>query len=84
MTVSTNIIIYLFSKMQTVGGRSFLTNPRTIFITIYSFELSTYHELKFLLRFCNKYDFYTIPEFEKNQQFKPKHMFIIIEYQHFL
>ena len=33
MTVSTNIIIYLFSKFKTVGGRSLLSKIRTIFIT---------------------------------------------------
>ena len=41
----------------------------------------TYHEFKFMSRFRNKYGFCNIPAFGNDQQFKPKHMFIIIEYQ---
>ena len=40
MTVLTNIIIYLFSKIKTVGGRSCLTKTRTIFIAVHSFAYS--------------------------------------------
>ena len=39
MTVSTNII-YLFSKIRTIGSRSFLTEIRTVFIKIHSFSFS--------------------------------------------
>ena len=40
MTVSTNIIYYLFSKIKTVGGCYFLMKTCTIFITIHGFAFS--------------------------------------------
>ena len=73
------LFIYLFSKIKTVGGRSFLTKTCTILITIHSLQFHTYHKFKFLSRFHNNYGFCNIPELGNNQQFKPKHMFIIIK-----
>ena len=66
-----------------MGGRSFFTKTRTIFIPIHRFFIFVHHEFKFLPRFCNKYSFCNILEFGNNQKFKPKHMFIIAEYHNF-
>ena len=84
MTVSKDIIIYLFSKIKTVESRSLLTKIHCIFITMHGFAFCTYHGFKFLSRFCNNYSFSNIPELGNNHQFKPKRMFIIIEYHNFL
>ena len=40
MTISTNIIIYLFSNLKNVRGHSFLTKTRAIFITKHGFAFS--------------------------------------------
>ena len=82
MTVSTNII-YLFSKIKTVGGRSFFKKPVPFSEQNTVLHFQTYHEFKFLSRFRNKYNFCNIPEFGNNQHFKPKHMFIIFEHHNF-
>ena len=46
-----HIIIYFFSKIKTVGGRSFLTKTRTIFITIHSFAFSYNSKIKISVTF---------------------------------
>ena len=70
MTASTNIIIYFFSKIKTIRGCSFLTMQCTVL------HFRTYHEIKFLYCFYNKYGFCNIPEFGNNQQFRSKHMLL--------
>ena len=60
MTASTNIIIYFYSKIRTVQEVvNFLTKTRTIFSdTVLHYH--TYHKIKFLSHFRNKYSFCNI------------------------
>ena len=62
MTVSTNIIIYLFSKIKNVGGRSFLTKTRTIFITIHSLAFSYISRIQVSVTFSNIVTFHSLGE----------------------
>ena len=85
MTRSTNIITYLFSKIITVGGFSFFDKNPNHFpknTQFHIFEQFTNSSLRF--RFRNKYGFCSKPSLRIYQQFKSKHIFIIIWYHDFL
>ena len=79
MTASTNIITYFYSRIRTVGGRSlFNENP-------YHFHNNTQFCIfahittsRFFHVFVNT-AFVTFQDIENNQEYKPKHNFIIIE-----
>ena len=81
MTASTNIVIYFYSKIRPVEGRSFFTeNPyhfhnNTLFCI---FELIT--KSSFCHIFVTNAAFVTFQDIENNHEYKPKLNFIVIEY----
>ena len=80
MTASTHIIIYFYSKIRTVEGRSFFNeNPyhfhnNTQFCIFVHITKSSFCHV-----FVTNTAFVTFQDIEHNQEYKPKHNFIIIE-----
>ena len=74
---------FLNSKLLQNTFILFLAKTRIIFITMHSLAFSYLSQFNFLSRLCNKFGFCSIQMFKNNQQFKPNHMFIIIEYHNF-
>ena len=74
------LIDFLKSKLHEIVN--FLQNPYN-FHNNAVLHFRTYHKFKFLTGFRNKYGLVNIPEFGSNQQFKPKHIFIVFKYHNF-
>ena len=84
MTASTNIIIYFYSKIRTVGGRLFFNeNPyhfhnNTQFCIFVHITKSSFCHV-----FVTNTAFVTFQDIEHNQEYKPSHTFIIIKKYNF-
>ena len=86
MSASKNIIIYFFSKIRTVsvGGLSvFNENPYHFHNNTQFFSFAHITKSSFFHVFVTNTAFVTFKDIENNQEYEPKHNFIIIELYNF-